>query len=172
MSEAAQQRFHRLLVDSIPRLRRYARALMFDQGAADDLVQDTLEQAWRKWRQWRDDRDLRPWLFGIMHRLHIDDFRRYGARRQPLAEDMAELTVDAPQERGLALRELAANLARLPEEQRAVLLLLALEDMSYQQIAAALDIPLGTVMSRLSRGRERLRGLMETGAAPAAGGGA
>lgn len=172
MSEAAQQRFHHLLVDCIPRLRRYARALVFDHGAADDLVQDTLEQAWRKWRQWRDDRDLRPWLFGIMHRLHIDDFRRYGARRQPLAEDMAELTVDAPQERGLALRELAANLARLPEEQRAVLLLLALEDMSYQQIAAALDIPLGTVMSRLSRGRERLRGLMETGAAPAAGGGA
>lgn len=171
MSEAAQQRFHRLLVDSIPRLRRYARALVFDQGAADDLVQDTLEQAWRKWRQWRDDRDLRPWLFGIMHRLHIDDFRRYGARRQPLAEDMAELTVDAPQERGLALRELEANLARLPEEQRAVLLLLALEDMSYQQIATALDIPLGTVMSRLSRGRERLRSLMEAGAAPAAGGG-
>lgn len=172
MSEAAQQRFHHLLVDCIPRLRRYARALVFDHGSADDLVQDTLEQAWRKWRQWRDDRDLRPWLFGIMHRLHIDDFRRYGARRQPLAEDMAELTVDAPQERGLALRELAANLARLPEEQRAVLLLLALEDMSYQQIATALDIPLGTVMSRLSRGRERLRGLMGTGAAPAAGGGA
>jgi len=149
-----------LLQEEIPRLRRYARALMRDRTAADDLVQDTLERAWRHRHGWQSSRPLRPWLFSLMHNLRVDQLRSQGMPLQPLEDGMEDLPCRPTQTDGLELRDLESALYRLPEEQRAVLLLVALEDMSYEHIAQTLAVPIGTVMSRLSRGRERLRRLM------------
>ncbi|HEY8024847.1 MAG TPA: RNA polymerase sigma factor [Burkholderiaceae bacterium] len=149
------------LIASIPRLRRYALALTGDRGDADDLVQDTVERGWRKLSLWRYGTDMRAWLFGIMHNMHIDHFRRRPPPADPLDEDTPIPMVRPTQEQGLELRDLASALQRLPLEQRQVLLLVALEEMSYEEVAASLAIPIGTVMSRLSRGREKLRILLE-----------
>ena len=149
------------ILTELPRLRRYARALVRDRAAADDLVQDTLERAWSRVAQWRPGGDLRAWLFGIMHNLRVDQLRRPGLNTLPLdAEDFA-VPVRATQSDLLEVTDLDTALARLPEEQRAVLLLVALEDMTYDEVAGALGIPVGTVMSRLARGRERLRLILE-----------
>ena len=147
------------LVELIPRLRRYARALTGDRAASDDLVQDTLERAWAKLHLYRRGTDLRAWLFTVMHNVHVNRVRATRAT-DPLEEEMAELAQRPSQGDALAVRDLDRALARLPEEQRAVLLLVALEDMSYEEVARALGIPIGTVMSRLSRAREKLRVMM------------
>ena len=153
----------------IPRLRRYARALAGDAASADDLVQDTLERAWNKRSLWRVGSDMRAWLFGIMHNLRIDHLRRQTASAVAMEEDHHnDLPTPATQSDRLELRDLAAALAHLPEDQREVLLLVAIEDMSYAEIADTLKIPPGTVMSRLSRGRERLRTLLHVQHQPAA----
>ena len=153
------------LVACIPRLRRYARALMGERAGADDLVQDTVERGWLKLASWRRGSDMRAWLFAIMHNLHADQLRRPALRTVALDDDAA-LPCAPPGADPLALRDMDAALALLPAEQREVLLLVALEEMTYEEVAGALGIPLGTVMSRLSRGRERLRLLM-LGQAPA-----
>jgi RNA polymerase sigma factor (sigma-70 family) len=150
----------RALLAELPRLRRYARALVGDRAAADDLVQDTLERAWSRVAQWRPGSDLRTWLFAIMHNLRIDQLRRPVVNIAAFEDEMLELPTRATQTDGIEMEELAAALTRLPEEQRAVLLLVALEDMSYAEVSASLNIPLGTVMSRLARGRERLRQIL------------
>ena len=150
----------------IPRLRRYARALTGERAAADDLVQDTLERAWRKLALWHPGSDLRAWAFTIMHNVHVNQVR---GRRPPTIDiDTAEgFEFDVAHGAGIAeMIDLEAALARLPDEQRAVLLLVGLEQFSYQEAAAVLSVPVGTVMSRLHRGRERLRALLE--GAPAA----
>lgn len=151
-----------LFDEHIPRLRRYARALTGDRMQADDLVQDTLARAWEKLTFWQRGTDLRAWLFTILHNLYANDVRRRKRRPELLALDDTEL--DAPQpdtaDSGLAMRDLESALRRLPDEQRAVLLLVSLEELSYEDTARALSIPVGTVMSRLSRARERLRALM------------
>ncbi len=144
----------------LPSLRRYARAMVGDRAAADDLVQDTLERAWSRLAQWQAGSDLRVWLFSIMHNLRVDQLRRPVLVTQPLADD-CEAPIRATQMDRLELDDLDAALARLPEEQRAVLLLVALEGMSYEEVAATLGVPTGTVMSRLARGRERLRLILE-----------
>ena len=147
------------LVDLIPRLRRYARALVGDRAAADDLVQDTLERAWAKLHLYRRGTDLRAWLFTVMHNVHVNRVR--AARiTDPLDEEMPELAQRAPQGDALMVRDLDRAITRLPAEQRAVLLLVTLEEMSYEQVAGTLGIPIGTVMSRLSRARDKLRALM------------
>lgn len=151
----------RTILAELPRLRRYARAMVGDRAVADDLVQDTLERGWLRLAQWRPGSDLRAWLFGIMHNLRVDQLRCQGPNTQPLGEAESEAPMRATQSDRLEVNDLAAALARLPEEQRAVLLLVALEEMSYEQIASTLGIPLGTVMSRLSRGRERLRLMLD-----------
>lgn len=151
----------RAILAEIPRLRRYARALLGDRAAADDLVQDTLERAWRRLAQWRAGSDLRAWLFSIMHNLRVDQLRRPVLPTQALDDDGDQAPSRPTQSDQLELLDLEAALRQLPDEQRAVLLLVALEEMSYAEVAAALDIPLGTVMSRLSRGRERLRQIMD-----------
>ena len=160
----------RPLVAHMPSLRRYARALTGDAWAADDLVQDTLERACLKWRLWTVGTDLRAWLFTLMHNLFVDAARR-ALRQQARRVDMdvEEAAQDFAVSGGGAeqVLDLQRCLLRLPEDQRAVLLLIALEDLSYAQVALVLDIPVGTVMSRLSRARARLHELME-GAAPAA----
>ncbi|MCX7162799.1 MAG: RNA polymerase sigma factor [Rhodocyclales bacterium] len=155
------------ILAEIPRLRRYARAMLGDRAAADDLVQDTLERAWSRLSQWRAGSDMRAWLFGIMHNLRVDQLRRPKLIAQSIDKDDFEVPTRPTQTDELELRDLDAALGRLPDEQREVLLLVALEEMSYAEIAATLGIPLGTVMSRLSRGRERLRLIMD-GQQPAA----
>lgn len=156
------------LVSHIPHLRRYARALTGNAWAADDLVQDTLERACGKWRLWLPGTDLRAWLFTVMHNLFASQRRRPGLPEYP--GDPSEAAVHGPAlESGHEQRiDLQRCLLLLPEEQRAVVLLVALEDMSYAQVARVLGIPAGTVMSRLSRGRAHLRELMEGQAPPSA----
>ncbi len=152
----------RAILAELPRLRRYARAMLGDRAAADDLVQDTLERAWSRISQWRAGSDLRAWLFGIMHNLRVDQLRRGALATTSLDEDEAgNVPVRATQSDLLEVMDLESALRQLPEEQRQILLLVALEEMSYADIAALLDIPVGTVMSRLSRGRERLRAVMD-----------
>jgi len=152
------------LLACLPRLRRYARALTGDSARADDLVQDTVERGWSRIGQWRPDGDMRAWLFGIMHNLHIDQLRRLPP--PAVALDDGELPA-APAPAVLEPGDLERALQQLSPAQREVLLLVALEDMRYEDVAATLDIPLGTVMSRLSRARENLRRLM-AGQPPAA----
>jgi len=147
------------IVPFIPNLRRYARALIGDREGADDLVQDTLERAWAKLHLYRRGTDLRAWLFTVMHNVHVNRVR--AARiTDPLEDEMPELAQRAPQGDGLLVRDLDRAITRLPAEQRAVLLLVTLEEMSYEQVAGALGIPIGTVMSRLSRARDKLRAMM------------
>ena len=155
-----------VLVLLIPRLRRYARALVGDQAAADDLVQDTLERAWSRLHLFRRGSDLRAWLFTMMHNVHVNKVRATRAT-DPLDEDLPEMALRAPQGDSLVMRDLDRSIGLLPSEQRAVLLLVTLEDMSYEEVARTLGIPMGTVMSRLSRAREKLRAMMLGQAAPA-----
>jgi RNA polymerase sigma-70 factor (ECF subfamily) len=150
-----------------PRLRRYARALVGNRDDADDLVQDTLERAWIKSGLWHGVADMRAWLFSLMHNLHVDGVRRGRLQTAPLDHDTPEIATPPRQQEQLAVMDLQAALDQLPQEQKEILLLVALEDMAYADIAATLGIPLGTVMSRLSRGRERLRAVMEGRATPA-----
>jgi len=148
------------VVAFIPRLRRYARALIGERGAADDLVQDTLERALSKFHLWRRGSDLRAWLFTIMHNVHVNQVR---SRREitPLDDEVLEQPVRATQDTALEARDLERALRLLSVEQREVLLLVVLEEMTYEEVATTLGIPIGTVMSRLSRAREKLRRLME-----------
>ena len=147
------------LVELIPRLRRYARALVGDRASADDLVQDTLERAWAKLHLYRRGTDLRAWLFTVMHNVHVNKVRATRAT-DTLEDELPELAQRASQGDALLVRDLDRAIARLPTEQRAVLLLVTLEEMSYEEVARALGIPIGTVMSRLSRAREKLRMMM------------
>jgi len=153
------------IVAEIPRLRRYARALAGEAVRADDLVQDTLERALGKWSLWRPG-NLRAWLFSIMHNLFVNQARSPRLVDYPGDDALPDLPTRATQNDALELRDFAHSLSRLPEEQREVLLLVVLEDLSYEDTAKVLDVPVGTVMSRLSRGRERLRALLE-GSEPA-----
>ena len=143
----------------IPALRRYARALVRNAAAADDLVQDCLERAVSRWHQRRDS-DPRRWLFTILHNLAISQFRQIAARGKHVTIDEAnenEFGRNAVQEQQLVYQDVLNKLTKLPDDQRAVLLLVAVEDLSYADAAKVLDIPIGTVMSRLSRARERLQ---------------
>jgi RNA polymerase sigma-70 factor, ECF subfamily len=149
----------RLIVQQIPRLRRYARALAGDPSRADDLLQDCLERAWSQIHRWQRGSDMRAWLFTIMHNVYANMARQHqtGPKLVPMDEEEQNLGVEATQEASLEVRDLTAGLAALPEQQREILLLVSLEDMSYEQVSRILEIPLGTVMSRLHRARERLR---------------
>lgn len=149
------------MVACLSGLRRYAYALLGERAAADDLVQETFGRAWERIETWSGKGDIRPWLFSIMHNLHIDQLRKPRLSIVPVDEEDAseafEIPVRSTQTDNLELRDLEAALYRLPESYRQVLLLIALEDMSYAQAADILGWPLGTVMGRLSRARERLR---------------
>jgi RNA polymerase sigma-70 factor, ECF subfamily len=155
--------FARLLEAEIPRLRRYARALTRDISRADDLVQNCLSRAVAKQHLWQPGSDLRAWLFTILHNQHVNDVRRSMREGIPIAiEEMAPaLTVHPNALAALHLRDLEAAIAKLPEEQRQVILLVGLEGMRYEEVAAVLRIPVGTVRSRLSRGRDQLRRLLD-----------
>ncbi|MBI3451981.1 MAG: sigma-70 family RNA polymerase sigma factor [Rhodospirillales bacterium] len=160
------------IVAQIPHLRRYARALLRDRTMAEDLVQDCLERAWGRLHLWQAGSNLRTWLFTIMHNLHANAAR--AASRRPrhssLDDNALGVPVRASQEDRLEIATLESALAALPDEQRQVVLLVGLEGMSYQETAAVIGAPIGTVMSRLHRGRERLRELLAGMSVAGAGG--
>jgi RNA polymerase sigma-70 factor, ECF subfamily len=147
----------------IPRLRRYARAMARDPVAADDLVQSCLVRALGKIHQWEKGTDLRAWLFTILHNLHVSVVRQ--AARQRAGIEFREcnpgLALSPTQTVRLELRDLERAIAKLPEEQRSVILLVGLEGMSYDEAASIANVPVGTVRSRVSRGRETLRMMTE-----------
>ena len=157
---------HPELVAAIPRLRRYARVLTGDAVRADDLVQDTLARAWEKRHLWREGSDLRAWLFTIMHNVHVNQIAmaRREASNVSLDDDAGSVSwqppVRANQLERVELMEIVEQMRRLPGDQREVLMLAAVEEMRYEDIASVLAIPIGTVMSRLSRAREKLRRLL------------
>lgn len=150
------------LIEHLPRLRRYARALTRDVAQADDLVQDTLERALVKLDLWRPGTDLRAWLFTLMHNLFVNQVRANKLQETDL-DAAKDIPVNGGQMDAMALRDIFTALGRLPMEQREVVLLVGLEQFGYAEAARILDVPLGTVMSRLSRGRERLRQLLAGG---------
>ena len=166
----APHAFRQQLLGAIPRLRRYARSLMFDSSAADDLLQTTLERALAHWHQFDQRRDILVWTLGIAHNACMDDRRRHA--RMPMVESKDPQAVleerhaaDTP-DIGLRL-DLIAALQQLPVEQREPLLLVTLEQFSYAECAELLHVPIGTVMSRISRARVALRALLD-GRAPLA----
>jgi RNA polymerase sigma-70 factor (ECF subfamily) len=163
---------HFPLTDHIPSLRRYARALTGDAWAADDLVQDTLERACSRWRLWLAGSDLRAWLFTLMHNIFVNQLRRslrQAAAGATVNVEEVENELAAPEAGTAQSLDLQRCLLRLPEDQRAVLLLVSLEDLSYEEVSKITGVPVGTVMSRLSRARSRLRDLMDGSASAAAG---
>ncbi len=153
----------------IPRLRRYACALARHPVRADDLVPDALERAWSRRRQWQRGTDLRAWVFAILHNVFISDMRRFAVRgydADAIDDDaLAHQHAGGASDAGMML-DIERALAALSVEQRAVVLLVGLEDLGYRETAEVLGIPIGTVMSRLARGRARLRALMDGNVQP------
>lgn len=149
------------LRELLPRLRRFALGLTRQPASADDLVQATLERALSRWRSKRPDGELRAWLFTILYNQFIDGQRR--ARRQAnLLALLGRAEDSAPSTETIVLQHAAlAAFSRLPDEQRALLILVTVEGLSYQETAETLGVPIGTVMSRLSRARKALRALSE-----------
>src|SRR2546423_4482641 len=152
--------FSRLVEAEIPRLRRYARALARDVTRADDLVQSCLTRAVAKQHLWQAGTDLRAWLFTILHNQHCNELRR--SMREGLSVELDQAPPVSVRSNALAaleLRDLERAINKLLEDQRTVVLLIGLEEMQYDRVAAILKVPVGTVRSRLARGRSRLRRL-------------
>lgn len=155
----------RLLEPHIPALRRFAWSLLRDQAAADDLVQDCLERAVARWTSRRRNGDIRPWLMTILYNLFVN--QHHARRRRGLVVPLEEWdgapagSGDSEAEVRLVVRDVLAGMAELPDELQAALLLVAVEALPYQDAAGVLGIPVGTVMSRVSRARDRLRELVE-----------
>ncbi len=150
----------------IPGLRRYARTMLRDTSTADDLVQDCLERVVGRWHQRRAEGDVAAWTYTILHNLAINHLR--GAKRRGLhvpLDDSEDTALSRPpeQENALRYRDVVHAMQALPDDQRSVLLLVSVEDMSYAEAAKVLDVPIGTVMSRLARARERLRRSIDEG---------
>ena len=149
--------FAEALALQIPRLRRYARALTHNVAWADDLVQDTLERALRRRWLFRINSNLTAWLFTMLYRLYLNDLMRHHMMPVEESTDMPEPAAGGDVAFQLDMQR---ALAKLSHEHRAVIVLVGLEQLSYKETAAVLDVPIGTVMSRLTRARERLRGLL------------
>jgi RNA polymerase sigma-70 factor (ECF subfamily) len=165
LSRDTQGEFNSALIAQLPGLRRYAAALAGSVAAGDDLVQDCLERALRQASRLREAQKLAPWLRSILHNLFIDELRR--KRSRGIEEDITEMADEfaisvSPVERA-PLHEFTAAMDSMSPEHRQILLLVGLEGMNYRQIADELHIPMGTVMSRLARARERLRNALENG---------
>ena len=156
--------FSQLLEAEIPRLRRYARALTRDAVYADDLVQNCLTRAVAKQHLWQPGTDLRAWLFTILHNQHCNEVRRSVREGSSVELDQAPpVLVRSNAIAVLELRDLERAIKSLPEDQRKVVLLIGLEGMRYDRVAAILNVPVGTVRSRLARAREELRLLTNAG---------
>lgn len=155
------------ILAEIPRLRRYARALLRDRDAADDLVQDCLERALSRIDNWQTGDSPRRWLFTIMHHIFIDQTRKLKRQSETLAHfaEMSEASAAPPtQLESVASREVFDALQSIGPERRAALLLVSVEGLTYAEAATVLGIPAGTLMSRIARGREELRGLLDDAA--------
>jgi len=164
---AVSPTFADALVTQLPALRRYAMALAGNAALADDLVQDCIERALGQQAQLRESERLAGWLRRILYHLYIDEMRR-GKRRgreQDITELADNLELSAPAPDNSAAREFIHAVNRLSAEHRQILLLVSVEELSYREIADELDIPLGTVMSRLARARERLREFLQSNSA-------
>jgi RNA polymerase sigma-70 factor (ECF subfamily) len=161
--EGRREWFGQALIAQLPALRRYARALVGNTALADDLVQDCIERALRQWEGLRDFQRLGSWLRSILHNLYVDDLRRIRSRGRE--EEVTELADDpalsTPAPDGALAIDFTRALGSLSVEHRQVLLLVGLENRNYRDVAEELGIPIGTVMSRLARGRERLRSALE-----------
>jgi RNA polymerase sigma-70 factor, ECF subfamily len=161
--------FESEMLQWLPHLRRYARALTRDAHWADDLVQDTVERALGRVAAFRPD-NLRAWLMTILHHRYIDQLR--GKHEIAVEDDDAPWSsLSTPQSEvdGLVLHDVERALYKLPVEQREVLLLVCVEELTYQETSKVLGVPVGTVMSRLSRAREQLRVLLSLPASSDAG---
>jgi RNA polymerase sigma-70 factor, ECF subfamily len=161
-AEPAVAVLHRDIEANLPNLRRYARSLARDAVAADDLAQECVARALAKFHLWRAGTDLRAWLFTILHNLYVSQLRRAAREGTTLERsDCAPALTCAPQQiERLELHDLERAIMSLSEEQRTAVLLLGLTPANYREIASACDVPVGTVRSRLSRGRKTLRKLM------------
>jgi RNA polymerase sigma-70 factor (ECF subfamily) len=159
----ADQSLEKEILTLVPRLTRYARTLTRDISAADDLVQDCLTSALRKIYLWEPGTDLRAWLFTILHNQHINRLRRDARHRASinLQKSYRTLALLPDQNMRLELRDVERALAQLPEDQRLLILGIGLGGMRYEDAASAFNVPLGTVRSRIARGRETLRALTE-----------
>jgi RNA polymerase sigma-70 factor (ECF subfamily) len=164
----ARKRFAQALIAELPPVRRYAMALAGSISAADDLVQDCVERALRRSAQLRDPARLGPWLRSIVFNLHVDELRRRRGRgiEEDVSELSDELSLSAPPSDHAEISAFVRAMDSLSAEHRQILLLVGLNGMNYREIAQELEIPIGTVMSRLARARERLRGALEGAAEP------
>jgi RNA polymerase sigma factor (sigma-70 family) len=153
------------VIAHVPRLRRYATAWLHNAADADDLVQDCVERALRQQATLQDPERLGGWLFAILHNLHLSNLRRARRRGTTIGLDALadDLALSAPPEDRNQIRDFARAMATLSEDHRQILLLVSLEGLTYREIAALLEVPIGTVMSRLARARERLRTALEGG---------
>lgn len=150
------------LCELLPRMRRFARAIAGDVHDADDLVQIALERALARAAQWRPERPLAGWVFGILRNAWIDEVRaRKRGSKVFVAEEAGARVGVSPMEGQMVAMSVEAAMARLPEEQRMAIALVLIEGLSYKEAAAALDIPIGTLTSRLARGREALQGMLD-----------
>jgi RNA polymerase sigma-70 factor, ECF subfamily len=154
---------HPLFAAEIPRLRRYARALLRNRDGADDLVQDTLLRGLEKLHLYQPGTNFRAWLFTVMHNLYVNSHRRLARRGHTIDVEKVQLSTAASQVSTLELRDLERAIASLPDEQRTTLLLVGLEGMKYEEVALICDVPIGTVRSRISRARDALRHILEGG---------
>jgi RNA polymerase sigma-70 factor (ECF subfamily) len=162
-----RQSFHDQLVALLPRLRRFARNLARNPHDADDVVQIAVERALLKWEQWRSDTRLDSWMFKIVRNAWIDELRARGRRAQIfLAAEAGEQVGEASLDRESQLMSVQSAMARLPQEQRLAVSLVLVEGLPYKEAAEVLDIPIGTLTSRLARGREALQSLLAPGAVP------
>jgi RNA polymerase sigma-70 factor, ECF subfamily len=166
-TNGTSENVHEQIAALLPRLRRFARNLTRNRDDADDVVQIALERALSRLDQWRRDARLDGWMFKIVRNVWIDELRSRGRRSQIFAApELGESVGEALMEREADLLSVQAAMARLPEEQRTAVSLVLIEGLPYKEAADVLEIPIGTLTSRLARGREALQALLE----PPAGG--
>jgi RNA polymerase sigma-70 factor (ECF subfamily) len=149
------------VIGQLAALRRYARSLVRNPDEAEDLVHDALVRALERKSSFRSGGSLLNWLMSILHNTHIDRIRQSRAsdRRHAAAAELADLVAPAGQEHSVRLAQVRDAFLALPEDQREALHLVAIEELSYQEAADVLNIPVGTLMSRISRARARLRAM-------------
>lgn len=154
---SAPEEISERIVELLPRLRRFARSLSRNQHDADDLVQSVVERAWRNLAQLKPGANLHSWMFGIMKNAWIDDRRARGRRGEvSLPEDSGDHPAVNPADMNANLWSVSEAMDKLPEEQRLAVALVLVEGLSYKEAAELLDVPMGTITSRLARGRAAL----------------
>lgn len=161
-TKSSLQQVREQIVALLPRLRRFGRTITRHPSDADDLVQISIERALLRYEQWRPEAPFHSWMFGIMRNAWIDEARARGRQGKVLAPEEAGLDIpDNASEAQLRMLSVQRAMATLPEEQRLAVALVLVEGLSYKEAAEALDVPIGTLTSRLARGREALQKQLE-----------